>query len=552
MPTTHILSLIRPVFWGHYFLDPERGYSWQWNFKIFPFLIVSFLLLMLFTKNNFLLSSFGSVWLLLSASIQWWSITTEMFTFGGLAVLSFIYILYSKNLRLIAVNGVLFVLSSYSFIMVLYPAYQVPLVYFLLALLIGYFIKNKNEFRLSIQNNLIFKVLTLGLCLLTLLYFLVLFYHETKETIGVMANTVYPGKRNELGGNFLFLKMFTDNYHLFSSEFAYPKNWENICELSSFIMLSPIASVIIIADFIKNKKADALFIAVIIFQAFILCWLFIGFPEFLAKASLMNTSPTVRTIFVFGFSNVVITLLFLAHYKGGVFKNNLITGLGLFAIILLLSYGINYALNKQAMFFFSPMQVLIATAIFSVLNWLVVYYHKNRIYKIAFIGISFLVLIPNIKINPLCRGLAPYYDNALFKTVSAINAKDPGVGWAVFGQYTVSEFLKAAGINCFSGTQFTPPLKKLEFLDPGMKNKETYNRYAHIAFTTFIDGRDSTEFMLFQTDVYAIHMDPCSPRLYQLGIKYFLFTYEPQPVEVEYMNPVIDTLGYFIYKRIDI
>src|SRR5688572_22892814 len=53
LPTNNLVSIIRPTLWGFYFLDSERGFAWYWNFKIFPFLITSFLLLMLFTGNNF-------------------------------------------------------------------------------------------------------------------------------------------------------------------------------------------------------------------------------------------------------------------------------------------------------------------------------------------------------------------------------------------------------------------------------------------------------------------------------------------------------------------
>src|SRR4030095_1515792 len=61
LPTNHILSKARPILWGYYFLDSERAFSWKWNFEIFPFLISSFLFLMLFTRNNFIISLFGSI-----------------------------------------------------------------------------------------------------------------------------------------------------------------------------------------------------------------------------------------------------------------------------------------------------------------------------------------------------------------------------------------------------------------------------------------------------------------------------------------------------------
>ncbi len=549
LPTNHLVSIIRPTFWGYYFLDIERAFAWHWNFKIFPFLISSFLLLMLFTQNNFLLSIFGSIWLFLSSAIQWWSINTELFTFGCLSVISFIYILYSDKPKIIIVNGVLFIISSYSFAMVLYPAYQVPMAYFLFALILGYLIKNKNRLRLKFTNTLTWKVLTLGCSMAILLYLVYLFYHESKDTIEVITNTVYPGKRNEKGGDFSIFRLFTDNFSLFMSQEKFPSHWGNICEISSYLMLFPIASIIIVADFIKTKKTDPLLFSLLIFQFVIFIWFFVGFPEILAKLSFFNSSPTYRTFFVFGFSNVIATILFLSHHKNLIIKNNIVTKLILFFSIFILSYSINYLLNQEAHSFFSTTQVLTASIIFSCLNWLVIHFNENKIYRIAFYIICLLFIIPNIKINPLSKGLSPYYENGIYKTVSGINTKDPGSGWAVFGIFTYANFLKSAGINCFNGVQMVPPLSKLHVLDPEMKNESIYNRYAHIAFSTYIDGQDSVEFSLNQNDLYSINMDPCSPRLYEMGIKYFLFTYPPKPVEVEYMTPVLDTLGVFIYKR---
>ena len=158
-------------------------------------------------------------------------------------------------------------------------------------------------------------------------------------------------------------------------------------------------------------------------------------------------------------------------------------------------------------------------------------------------------MLPNIGINPLAQGLAPYYDNKLYKSVSAINAKEPGTGWIVFGRYTTPNFLKAAGINCFNGVQFAPPLEKLKVFDTEGQNLNIYNRYAHIAFTSFIDSKETVQFELRQKDLYYIRMDPCSPRLVQLGLKYIMFTYPPNPVEVECMDFIEEVAGNFIYKR---
>ena len=85
-------------------------------------------------------------------------------------------------------------------------------------------------------------------------------------------------------------------------------------------------------------------------------------------------------------------------------------------------------------------------------------------------------------------------------------------------------------------------------LDP--KADSIYNRYAHVDMHTFINGSDTVALQLLGNDGYAIHMDPCSPRLQRLGIKYFVFTYKPTLAETRLMTP-IDTVGAFIYKRND-
>ncbi len=548
LPTQHITSMLRPALWGFYFLDNERAFSWYWNFRIFPFLIASFLMLMLFTRNQFALSVVGSLWLLLSTSIQWWSISTDIFTFGCVAVVSALYILYSDKPWIIASNGIAFVLAAFSFGMTLYLPYMVPLAYFLFALFIGYLIQNKIYIKPLFSKRATWKILTIGGSIMVLLGLVFLFYHETKSTIDVVSNTVYPGKRGEKGGDFSFLRLFTDNFKLFVQEKSYPATWPNICEHSSFIMLFPLASLMILADFIKTKKTNPLLFAVVIVQLITLVWILVGLPPILAKLSFFSVSPPFRTKFIFGFSNVVFAILFLAHHQMAWLKNNLWTKLVTLVVIFILSYGLNTLINKDANMFFTTRQVIIATFIYTGLNWLLLHFREHLIFRIAFFSLCMAYLAPNITINPLCKGLASFYENGYYKTVSAIHKKDPDAGWAVFGDFRLANFIKAAGVNCFNGVKYAPQMDKLHVLDPSMRNDSIYNRYAHIDMSTHID-MDTVIFSLLQMDRYAIKMDPCSPRLPKLGINYFLFSYIPNPIEVDSMTLVKDTLGMHIYKR---
>jgi len=551
LPSNHILSKLRPALWGYYFLDGERAFSWQWNFRIFPFLIVSFLFLLLFTNNNFNVSLIGSIWLFLSSSVQWWSINTEIFTFAFSLIISFIYLLYSRKTKIIIINGLIFLIAAYSFAMVLYPAYQVPLAYFIIALLAGFFIQKKGWSIILIKKVVKLSVLGSSLILLSLLFYL--FYKECKDTIDAMTHTVYPGRRVETGGNFPFISMFKDNFSWFLSNAYYPGRWNNICELSSFLMLSPIASLLIIISWLKTRKVNMLFIPLLCFQLFIYLWFLKGFPESFSKLTLLSTSPTPRTFFVFGFSNVVFSLLYLGQFKRVEEKNgSTFIKAFIFAVIFIAAFIINYLLNKDTDRFFSIFQIVNAAILFAILNWLVVYFSEAKRFQQLFFACVLLFCGANIFVNPLSRGLSPFYENKIYKTVSEIEEKDPEAGWVEFGNMLAADFLKAAGINCFNGVQFIPPIEKLHVLDPSLKNDDIYDRYAHITFNPMIDGRDSVKFTLNFLDNYSIQMDPCSPRLKQIGIKYFLFSYKPSEPEIRCMIPVKDTLGYYIFKRRDL
>ena len=551
LPTKHILSYMKPNLWGFYLFDTERGFSWYWNFKIFPFLLASFLILMLFTGSHFHLSLFGSFCLILSPAIQWWSINTELFTYGLFSLISLIYVLYSEKQLTIILSSLCLLIFSYSFIMFLYPAYQVPMIYFLLALFIGYMIKNKTETKNIFTVNGGLKISVLLMWLLLLCILLYIFYSETKETIDIISQTVYPGKRSESGGTYAFYEMFRENFALFLDQKNYPEKWMNICEATSFLMLSPVASILVLYQFYTSRKIEPVLLSLIVFQIFIMMWILVGFPPFLTRFSLLFTSPPFRSFYILGFANVIFTVLFLSYHFDKFTASFLSKGL-IFLIIFFLVLWINLTINHDVANFFSDFQLIVSSIFVSVLSWLLMFYHQSKYYKFLFAGILFLVLIPNIKINPLSQGLAPYYKSELYKTVSEINLKEPNKKWVVYGMMQTPNFLKAAGITCFNGVQYAPPLHELRILDPLKKFENIYNRFAHIALSSQSKGSESVYFELVQNDFYTIHIDPCSDKWQQMGITFFLFTYVPLPEEIRCMKAVKSIGNMYIYKREDL
>ena len=102
-------------------------------------------------------------------------------------------------------------------------------------------------------------------------------------------------------------------------------------------------------------------------------------------------------------------------------------------------------------------------------------------------------------------------------------------------------------------------MKDMKVLDPFRKNDSVYNRYAWITMDSkqlsqYYYGAGWNDTVMFRQayeDGYAIYMDACSPKLKQLGVKYFVFDYAPKNEEVRCMIKLKETAGLFIYKRKD-
>ena len=550
LPTMNVISMVKPALWGYYFLDIERAFSWHWNFKIFPFLIATFLFLMLLTKNHFWLSLVGSIWLLLSSAVQWWSMYNELFTYGFVALISFVYLLFSKKTGLIFLNGILFSIAAYCFAMVLYPAYLVPLAYFLLAVLIGFMVQHRKFITEAFRSHWKIRLPALLISIFLLGGLLVLFFNEASDTIRVLSNTIYPGKRFETGGDVPFLRLFTDLFSWFVNDMKYPAAWLNISELSTYLMLSLLPCILIVYDFIRTRKTNPLLLSLVVFQVIVLVWLFIGFPEIIAGVSLFSTSPATRTLYIYGAVNVITTILFLAHFKKSLLPKPPVYKIASLVILLLVSFMITHMLNKQTSDFFALSQVLLGAGVFGALNWLVLHFNNSKYYQYGFYLLILVWVIPNLRVNPLCKGLTPFFENQFYKTVSEIKKTDPEAGWAVFGQSSTADFLKTTGVKILNGVKFAPPLDKLAVIDREMRYDSIHNRYAHVGMKSLINTLDSLRFDLKQKDLYTIWMDPCSPRLTELGIKYIMFSVDPYPIELRCMTPV--NVGLRIYRRNDL
>ena len=555
MPVKDISMIFRPSLWPYFIFDVEHAFAFSWNFNIFFFIISSFLLFMLLTRSNFWLSLFGAFFIFLSGAEQWWSywLGNNMMYLNAM-FLSAIYLLYSKNWKALIIAAAVFLFSSFSFLNGLYPPWQVPLIYLYLAIFIGYLLKKKNKMH-SIREKLWLRVGIISITAILLAVTVYHYYDLVKDTFTMLANTAYPGKRTTNGGNLANAKLFSNFFGMFMSDQHCPEKWENICEISSLIMFFPVVFYGMGYNYFKLKKWDPLQLLLALYTLVLLIWLVVGFPPFLSKISLMSMSPVHRTLPVFGMVNAFLLIGYLGNKEiDNKTKFSWIEFAILAVSIFIFTMVVGSKINKVTSGFFSSAQVTMMTILITSVYLLIRY----KFVKYTGIILALLLLgmnISNISVNPLTQGLSAVYENPLAKACGELHKKDPQARWIVFGNQPWigarwANLLKVYGIGVFNGVKFTPILKDMTTaFDTSGKDRDIYNRYAHVDVQTYIDLKDTVILRQSSLDGFLIYTDPCSPRFKKLNIRYIVFAYKPQEAETRCLTRVDPV--YFIYKRND-
>ncbi|MGZ3854307.1 MAG: DUF7657 domain-containing protein [Flavisolibacter sp.] len=552
-PVKDVSSILRPAQWSYFMFDVERAFAFSWNFNIFFFLLSTFLLLMLLTKSNFWVSVTGTFFIFLSSAVQWWTYTiaAEM-TYLNAVLISFVYLLYSRIVPSLVASGILLLFGVSGIFFNLYPPFQVPLIYLYGLIFLGFLARNK-QFE-SFRVNLPAKLLVLFGVLLVFGISAYHYYTITKDTYGLVLNTVYPGRRFSTGGDLIKGKFFSEFFGVYMSDTNVPAQWINICEESNFIMFFPIVLYVVAVRYIKYKKVDPLLLAISIFVLIGSVYVLAGFPSFLSKISLLSMSPASRALPILGAGNAILLFVFLGNSECDQVEKFTwvefgILAVGVFLFVKTICSNIGDATDN----FFSTEQITTASLLIATSYLLIRYKAFRFVTPIACVFLLGLN-IANAGVHPISSGLASLLEHPLVEKTKPLYEKDPKARWVVFGNQQLegsnwANLLKVNGINVFNGVKWIPPLREMATLDP--RADSVYNRFAHIDMHMFINGRDTVAFQGLGPDGYAIHMDPCSPRLAKLGVRYFVFTYRPQAIEVRSMSP-IDTSGqFFIYKRKD-
>ena len=517
VPITDPLLVAQPKFWGFYLLPKAYGFSWSWAWKSFATIAALYLLFLSLTEGNIRWSILGSAWIYGSSFTQWWLSNglPEMICATALAVLGALYLLRSQRMAGLLAGAVLVTFSVCNMMTYLYPAFQYPLLWLSVAIVLGKTIENAS-WSLALKHRRS-RLIALGVCVIAISIFLYHFVRLTLPTIKLVMNTVYPGNRTSMGGDVPFYRLFDGFFEGFRmGQDAHPLS-ANASEASNFVLLFPFAMLLVpIRQLFKRDQALPLCLA--FYCLFVCVWIAMPLPGNVRSVMAglgWSLSPPVRSIVGVGLGSIILTVVIATRIHSG----SLALRRGAWTIapltaLALVAYGHQLHILDRAAF--GHMVVLAG----SLASFLVLASMSQRRVGMAAAGIAMFICLP-LGVNPLVSGL-----DAILKKPILVEAKKvskPSDRWMVVGSFVFSEGLKAQGLSVVTGSEYYPDQATINALDPKRQFKDVWNRYAHIVVASDA-AYPIPQLTLNQADLYTVSMDVCGPTPEAWGVTMIAYT----------------------------
>lgn len=538
LPVINLVEIFRPFHLGYIFLGIAHGLSFFWIARFIVLFLVTFEFFMIFTKRSKRLSVIGAFLVSLAPIVQWWFATNgtaELFIFGELALILLHKYMNTENFKTRLLCLTFAVICAGGYIMVLYPAFQIPLFYVFLILAIYTIIDNRKNCKIN-KKDIIAIIIALMVFLLLMSYI----FYTSKDTISALLNTVYPGSRIEEGGGaFRKYISYIDNIFL---PFKEEGMVTHPAKEAVMFGLFPIGIICSILAMVRNKKIDLpimlLFIPYIIIGAFCIFKI-----PFLPQLTLLSYSTSNRAIIAVGYIDILILLRALSITKKSeklwisLLVSFIISGV---LVLICKTLNPNYVGRILASFLFVMCFYLFSSAL----------QYNSKYGKYLFtLGIIPTIIIAGATVNPLSSGINMITDSPILNSIQEINNQDNGIWLAESLAFPCANYPVMAGAPVINATNIYPNLELWEKLDKDKKYEEVYNRYAHVYIEIVKDENQITDkFVLLTPDSFKLFITP--DELKSMNIKY-IFTIrvmEDYNNENQDFTLIYNENNYHIYK----
>ena len=489
VPIKDILALTRPFNIGYLLFGEEYGLSFYWYGRLLCLIIVSFEFFMLLTNKKKLPSLIGTFLLVGSPLVQWFysNYIVDLLISGELSIILLSLFLKSNDKKKKILLSIFLGLSLSWYIFTLYPAWQISLGY--IFLLIGINELRKQKF--NIKKEYLYFLIPISIITL----FIGRFIYIGKDTLNIIMNTVYPGKRNITGGGTIL------EHFLYPITILFPfKNYGNPSEASGVFSLFPLPMIYSLIYIFKNRKDSDKFLinGLLIVGIIYLLFCLIPLPNILTKITLLYLVPTGRIYPIIGIISLYLMILTL-----GKIQINKKLQLPIIIISILLGIIIPYLGNEINKSYLTNKSFILI----SLLLILIIYFYINSSNKkINIILTLFLIGLSSINIimiNPVNKGTKVLHEKECAKEIRKINKRDNGT-WIALNSIELPNYVLANGSKVINSTNIYPNLKLWKKLDKNKEYIDIYNRYAHIEI---IITKEKTYFELVQPDYFKVFIN---------------------------------------------
>lgn len=489
-------SLRNPGNWGYHLLDYEHGLSWSWAYCWAFGPLLYFELFNILTGNKKVLSLLGMIITWFSTFNTWWSLSSLFMNAVGIMVL-FYYVLSTNKTLLRALLGLALAVVGADFICGFYPAWQVPMGWFMLCIMIWeiYHIKPWTSFKKQDWIVIIF-------CVVFMITIVARFLILDLEFIQSITKTSYPGSRVDYG-SFSITKALTYPYNFFDP------NWMflNPSESGTFFSFFPFGLILCIVIQFKQKFKNALLWS--FFPSLvILAWYCITpMPVWLAKLFMLDSGISSRAIDVFIFINTILFFVSISEYCDKKEMNIIGTiVISLASITPLIVYVFNNI---------KDFRVYILICIIFIIYVLILTRSKKEITRILLFTLAGVIMLTNGKVNPIQVGVKSINTKPAYYEINRISKEKPEKLWVGIGNIVIPNFVLASGAKTLNSVNYIPNKALWDKLDPSGKAWNDTNRYAHI----LMELSDSEfTYEIPQADLIIIKLN--KKKLKELGIHY--------------------------------
>lgn len=565
-PCWSLSTLFRPFLWGYLFLGSERGLSLFWSARLVILFLVSIEMGLLVTERRKGVASAYALLVCFSPVVQWWFAVNgiaELFIFGQGLVLLLHRFLRTDSVAMRWSVSLAMAYSMVAFLLVVYPAWQVPLFWVFLCLGIGDFISYLHECcRCSAGASStcsLRRLATPALCIvvLTCVAAAVVFI-PVMGVVSEQISTVYPGQRVDNGGSCDASWFFMGLSALLNPVNA-PLVSPNSCESTAFFFLSPLglvaAVVCCVVRIARGKGVECTIVVLALVELLLMAYAVLGFPSLLAKITLMSHSTAFRTAQVVGFADLLLLMKVYALMSDEKAlasvrqedpwwaKAVLWLVAGLLAFLLASKCPLQTTEPMEACY-----RLVLFAIVFVALAVILGCATGKLGSRYGLLLVSAFVAVSGFCVNPVQRGASPLVGSDAYAAIQEVTSSDSDAKWAAaygpLGQLCVS-----AGASCISSVNTYPVLERWAMLDEDGTSEDIYNRYAYI---TIIPTEESTTFEYGVTgDAFTVNLN--IDDFATLGVDYFV-SYDAKLEDLQSANTSLDLVGQggaiYIYRVI--